>query len=372
MAEPTRLRILADDLTGALDSAAAFATPRCPIPVLWHPVRTLPAMAAIDLATREREGDDAVRRQDRLADWLLEGAPAFKKIDSLMRGNWATELAALSSRMAGWRLVVAPAFPFQGRVTRAGCQWQIGSAQPLGGNIAATLRAAGLVNADIHVHDAETDADLDAIVAREMRDGGRVLWVGTGGLADALARGRSASPPVFEPPLDARMRAPLLALIGSHHPVMQEQIDHAAAPDPRRHIRLSGAPSDIDAVLERLARGLSCLVTVTFEGARAAAAAVIAERLSQLLVHCPPPGTLFVSGGETLRDVAQATGADSLAVEGAREPGLAVSHLRGGRFEGVYVVSKSGGFGRPDLLRVLFGEASARARTTPLRMYDNF
>lgn len=361
MAERTRLRILADDLTGALDSAAAFATPRCTIPVLWQPERALPAVAAIDAGTREMDGDRAIRRHDRLADWLLEGEPAFKKIDSLMRGNWAAELAALSTRMADWRLVVAPAFPFQRRVTRAGCQWQTGSAQPLGGDIVATLRAAGLANPDIHVHDAETDADLDAIVAREMRGGGRVLWVGTGGLAAALARARPALPPASETPMDARMRAPLLALIGSHHPVIQAQIDHAAAPDPRRHVRLSASRSDIDAVLERLSRGLSCIVTVTFEGAPAAAAVVIAERFSHLLARCPPPGTLFVSGGETLRDVAHAIGADSLAVEGAREPGLAVSHLRGGRFEGVRVLSKSGGFGRPDLLRTLFDEASESA-----------
>lgn len=358
MFERTGLRILADDLTGALDSAAAFATPRCPIPVLWDPLRALPPVAAIDAGTREMKGDDAIRRQARFADWLLDGAPAFKKIDSLLRGNWAAELAALSTRMAGWRLVVAPAFPFQGRVTRAGCQWQRESAQPLWGDIAATLRTAGLLHADIHVHDAETDADLDAIVAREMREDGRVLWVGTGGLAAALARARPASPPTSEPPTEARMRSPLLALIGSHHPVMRGQIDHAAAPDPRRHVRLTADPSDIDAVLERLTQGLSCIVTVAFEGTRAAAAAVIAERFAQLLAHCPPPGTLFVAGGETLRDVAQAIGADSLAVEGAREPGLAVSYLHGGRFEGVRVVSKSGGFGRPDLLRTLFDEAS--------------
>ncbi len=358
MAERTDLRILADDLTGALDSAAAFATPLNPIPVFWHPIRALEAMAAIDAGTREMDGASAIRRHGSLADWLLDGGPAFKKIDSLMRGNWAVELAALSMRMPGWRLVVAPAFPFQRRVTRAGCQWQMDGEQPLGGDIAATLRAAGLVNADIRVHDAETDADLDAVVAREMSGGQRVLWVGTGGLAAALARAQPASPPASGPPVAPRGRGPVLALIGSHHPVMRAQIDHAAAPDPRRHVRLSADPSGIGVVLERLGQGLSCIVTVAFEGARAAAATVIAERFSHLLAHCPPPGTLFVSGGETLRDVADAIGADSLAVEGAREPGLAVSHLRGGRFEGVRVLSKSGGFGRPDLLRALFDEAS--------------
>nr|WP_246520131.1 four-carbon acid sugar kinase family protein [Ancylobacter lacus] len=352
------MRLLADDLTGALDSAAAFATPHCPVPVLWRVPLVLPAMAAVDAATREVDAERAASRHDRFADWLLGGGLAFKKIDSLMRGNWAAELGGLATRLAGWRVVVAPAFPFQGRVTRAGRQWRRDADQPLGGDIAAALRGAGLVDADLHVHDAQTDRDLDAVVAQEMAGGTRVLWVGTGGLAAALARARPPSPAAGQPPADRSVRGPVLALIGSHHPVMRAQIDHAVAPDPRRLARLSANPSDIDAVLERLARGRSCIVTVAFEGDRAAAATVIAERFSRLLAHCPPPGTLFVAGGETLRDVADAVCAERLAVEGAREPGLAVSRLQGGRFGGTRVLSKSGAFGRPGLLRTLLDEAS--------------
>lgn len=373
MAEPADVRILADDLTGALDSAAAFATPRSPIPVLWRIERDLPAAAALDAATREVDADKAMARHGRLADWLLGGNPAFKKIDSLMRGNWAAEIAGLSARTAGWRLVVAPAFPFHGRVTRSGRQWILGSDQPLGGDIAAELRRSGLVDADIRVHDAETDADLDAVVAAETSRCGRVLWVGTGGLAAALARARSTiDPTAGEPTSDRSVPGPLLALIGSHHAVTSAQIGHAVAADSRRHVRLSANPSDIDAVLERLAHGNSCIVTVAFEGARADAAAVIARRFSHLLAHCPPPGMLFVAGGETLRDVADAVGADCLKVEGAREPGLAVSRVHGGHFDGVRVLSKSGAFGQPDLLRRLFDEASEPFQRMPLQSNDIF
>ncbi|WP_306890912.1 four-carbon acid sugar kinase family protein [Ancylobacter amanitiformis] len=355
----TGVRILADDLTGALDSAAAFATPFSPLPVLWRAEHGLPAMAAIDAATREVDGDRAVARQGRFTDWLLAGEPAFKKIDSLMRGNWAAELGALAVMAEGRRLVVAPAFPFQGRVTRAGRQWKTDTNEPLGDHIHAALRQAGLIHADIRVHDAESDMDLDAIVAREMSAHRPRLWVGTGGLAAALARARPAPvAPAGAPPESPRRQAPLLALFGSNHPVTRTQIEHAIAPDPRRHVRLSASPSDIDRVLERLAGGQSCIVTVAFEGTRADAALVIAERFSRLLARCPPPGTLFVAGGETLRDVADAIGAESLAVEGAPEPGLAMSRLRGGRFDGVRVLSKSGAFGRPDLLRELLDTAS--------------
>lgn len=361
MTEPTRLRILADDLTGALDSAAAFATPRAPIPVLWRAAPGLPAIAAIDAGTRELGAASAVSRQDGFADWLLGGAPAFKKIDSLLRGNWAEEIAALSARAAGWRVVVAPAFPFHGRVTRGGRQWTLDAGEALGGDIAAVLREAGFsAAAALRVYDAQSDADLDRVVAQETSRGGPVLWVGTGGLAAALARARPASATGMGAPVASRhVSAPLLALIGSHHPVTRTQIDRAVADDPGRHVRLSANPADLDAVLERLARGLSCLVTVAFEGARPDAARVIAERFARLLARCPPPGTLFVAGGETLRDAADAIGAEALAVEGAREPGLAVSRLRGGRFDGVRVLSKSGAFGAPDLLRGLVDAASS-------------
>lgn len=376
-----RLRILADDLTGALDSAAAFAAPDVPIPVMWRLERGLPPVAAVDAATRELDLAPAVARHRALAPWLLGGAPAFRKIDSLMRGHWAAELAGLVAAAPGWRVVVAPAFPFQGRVTRGGRQWRVDPQEPLGEPIAATLRQAlrkaGATPEALSVHDAETDADLDAVVRREAWGGARVLWVGTGGLAAALARvlpgmatgaGAPATegprlnlsapaalgtppapplPPPLQPPL------PLLALIGSHHPVTTAQIDRAAAPDPGRHIWLGADRAGAEAVRQRLDRGLSAIVTVAFEGARAEAAAAIAARFAQLLDACPCPASLFVAGGETLRDVAAALGAESLAVQGALEPGLPVSRLRGGRLDGVPVVSKSGAFGPPDLLRRL-------------------
>ena len=103
----------------------------------------------------------------------------------------------------------------------------------------------------------------------------------------------------------------------------------------------------------RLARGEPCVATVAFDGDRAKAAEAIAEAFARLLDGCPRPGCLFVTGGETLRAVATALGAGSLAVEGALEPGLPFSRLVGGRFDGTLVVSKSGAFGGPDLLVAL-------------------
>ena len=52
-----RLRLVADDLTGALDTAAQFVASTGPVPVFWtHPAAdTLPPTVAIDSGTREQQ-----------------------------------------------------------------------------------------------------------------------------------------------------------------------------------------------------------------------------------------------------------------------------------------------------------------------------
>jgi D-threonate/D-erythronate kinase len=69
-----------------------------------------------------------------------------------------------------------------------------------------------------------------------------------------------------------------------------------------------------------------------------------------------PPGTLIVSGGETLKGLCISLGTQSLLVAGEVAPGLPRSVMRGGRWDGVEIVSKSGAFGPPALWRDLLME----------------
>src|SRR6185437_9942318 len=115
--QAARCRILADDLTGALDSAARFVPAAGPIPVIWSD--DPPAgHVTIDSGTRELDEAAAAARVGALAPLLAGGDPAFKKIDSLLRGHVAAELAACMASFD--RCILAPAFPFQGRITRNG------------------------------------------------------------------------------------------------------------------------------------------------------------------------------------------------------------------------------------------------------------
>ncbi len=340
----TVLRLLADDLTGALDSAARFV-PLCgPISVTWS-LDHGEGSCAVDTGTREVGPAEAIAAVTRHASMLTGADIAFKKIDSLLRGHVAAELRAC---MAGFdHCILAPAFPFQGRITRDGRQMV---------RDGTDWRDVGVDLAGLPVHDAATDADLDRIVAAGSRLPGRVLWCGTGGLAGALAGRRAVPCPVLAGPLLADplladpllagplLAGPLLALIGSRHPTTMAQL--ACVPDLHRIVPV-GAPVGF--------RG-SAAVTVDVPATtdRERAAILIPETLLAVLQRSERPSGIFVSGGETLRGICGGLGATSLLVDGEIEPGVPTAVLRGGLWDGQRIVSKSGAFGDAGFLGRLF------------------
>lgn len=353
----TTLRLLADDLTGALDTAAEFVGLTGPVHALWQGGygAGLPANAALDLATREGSLEAARAATLAAVPALAQGGIAFKKIDSLMRGHTLAELAVCFQAGPWQHVVLAPAFPFQGRVTRHGQQYAAhrGGWSPAGPDLVTALRVLGVTAQragptgllpGITVFDAETDADLAAVVAQAGGSGAAVLWCGTGGLARALASGwASATPP---------LPTPILGLFGSDQAVTAAQL---AACHPHWHTLPDASPSSIAGLTAALDRhGVAAVSHSLPQGTPRGEAATRIEAAFRTLVDgLPAPGTLVAAGGETLRGLCVALGATSLEVRGSVMPGVPVSRLRGGRWDGVTVVSKSGAFGHPTLLRDL-------------------
>jgi D-threonate/D-erythronate kinase len=350
------LRLLADDLTGALDSAAAFGAPDAPLPVAWRSDAVTEAGAfAFDSGTREKPADEAAALVARLAPLLFAGADslAYKKVDSLLRGSEAEEIDAVLRARPFARVLVAPAFPAQRRTTRDGRQGVLAANgwEALPTDLAARLERLGhavarrrpgdAVPDGVSVWDADTDADLDAIAAAAGEAPG-ILFVGSGGLAAALAR-RQARETAAAP----RLARPLLGLFGTHHPVMLGQLASAA----HACVAIRGA-NDAPRVAARLSAEGAAFVTLDLSPdiPREAAAARIAAAFAGLVARLDQPGTLVVAGGETLRALCDALGADALGVTGELMPGIPCSRLAGGRWNGTAVVSKSGAFGAPDLL----------------------
>jgi uncharacterized protein YgbK (DUF1537 family) len=214
-----------------------------------------------------------------------------------------------------------------------------------------------LAESDVMVFDALTDADLQAIVdAVPAQVGGKpVLWCGSGGLARALARGAT---PV---PLSAdSLPRPTLAIVGTDHEVSRLQVDRAASLGNILHVAVNGdGGNTADRVGFALEHGSTCLVTFAFPACTGhqSAAASIERYLTLSLPRLVRPASLVVTGGQTLRAVCRAVGATHLEVVAERSPGVPCSRIRGGIWEGVHVVSKSGGFGDPAWLVTLLADA---------------
>jgi len=240
-----------------------------------------------------------------------------------LRGHVALELATCLRRFD--HCVLAPAFPFQGRITRGGRQLARVADQwrEIGTDLQSELKRHGLA---VQIHDAETNADLDSIVAAGRRLPGRVLWCGTGGLASALA----GHGPVPRPALPG----PVLALIGSNHPVSLAQA--------------GAVPVALQSAIVR------CELPLGVNPSRARSH--IRNTFTAYLQRTRRPGTLYVSGGETLRDLCDALGVTHLEVDGEIVPGVPTSVMRGGDWDGQRLVSKSGAFGDTGFLADLLGE----------------
>ncbi|MGY8631214.1 four-carbon acid sugar kinase family protein [Bradyrhizobium sp. 14AA] len=367
----TSVRLLADDLTGALDTAAEFVGLCGPFNVTW-PEAAAPqdsGSLAIDSGTRERSKAESIEIVGRLAPLLQEATIAYKKVDSLLRGAWAAELGACLHGGHWTSCVVAPAFDYQGRRTVNGQQFARtvqGDWHRVGDNLLAQLQLEGiealrgeadtLSRGDVQVFDAESDIDLDRVVEMGRRMPGPVLWCGSGGLAGALARSHRSDAP-------SQWKLPVLGLFGSDQAATASQL--AACGEAT--ITLAEGEGAARVQRKLAADGVALVKFSLGEGlTRADAARRIAREMTALISTLEPPGTLIVAGGETLKAACVALGAHALQVTGRIVPGLPRSILQGGRWAGVDVVSKSGAFGPSELWRDLLRDNHLLRMESPI------
>ena len=394
--------ILADDLTGAADCAAAFAAAgRSPV-VLLEPSGSRGGAPGggdiVALSANSRDVDDAQAR-DAMASAVRELSHAqpriwFKKIDSTLRGHLCPELRVVTEFLRPELTIVCPAFPRAGRVLREGRVyvhgrpleqtqlWQAAGGGPthlpamlstdvapvvsvglaalrdrsLAGTLRVTARGATIVA------DAERDDDLDALIAAGVESGRDVLWVGSAGLAGALACAlqapalpAAAQTASREPSRDAPVGGPVLVVAGSGAPQTRRQIaDLLASRDTELVVLpvaalLDGEPEirrATGALVERaLAAGRDAVVTIEpiGTGSRSGEDRHLSDRLGALVGDLAADfAGLVLTGGDTARAVLQAMGIAELSVLGSVEDGVPLSLATA---TGRYVVTKAGAFG---------------------------
>ncbi|MBP6900250.1 MAG: hypothetical protein KBC73_09190 [Burkholderiaceae bacterium] len=398
-----QIRLLADDLTGALDSAAAFAG-SVHVHLDQAPERGADeGVQAVATATRDVAVAALPQRLAGVLDWLAGAGLAFKKVDSLLRGNTFAECAWLARSGGFDGLVFAPAFPAQGRLTQAAQQYLLrpaaaaaaapGEAQrtPVGPAIDQAFAALGLAvcrgaeppppgaagaGPVVWVPDVLGDADLLQLALRTLPGAqalpGRWLWCGSAGLAQALAAARlrvaanshpAATPPQPVPPPPARGRpAGALMLGASHHPVVRRQWARLRQAWPQALQVEAGDARQFAAACEALRQpfDVAALELSPLQPLDAQQAALLLQQqLAQLLACMRRPGLLLVVGGDSLLACCRASGARSLRTLAALRPGWGHALLVGGAWDGLECHSRSGAFGDDDDLQQMLAQSLA-------------
>lgn len=344
-----RLAVVADDLTGAADAAAPFASRGAEVSLtLSGPPRGDVDVLALVSDSRWREASDAANRVGQLVrqarDW---GADAlFVKVDSTLRGNVRAEVGAALAAWGGAQAIAAPAFPAQGRVVRHGVLVVHGEPQP--GSV------AGCFPEGVSLFDAETDEELDEIAERVLNEG--AVAIGSAGLARALADVILPGPPG---PQGARRPtgpvAGVLVVVGTVHLASRAQALALTGSGAVCVLVTQSAPVRIEEAVVALARGGRVLVMTDIahhvEADSPGTAAVAAELalVVQAITDAVPTAALVLTGGETALAVSRALGARELRLLAEISPGIAIGELVLAD-RSIPAITKSGGFGAHDAL----------------------
>jgi uncharacterized protein YgbK (DUF1537 family) len=389
--------LIADDLTGAMDSGLQFAQQGLDAVVMMERGATVAARTLVyTTESRELPPSQAVRRLQELLPLVGERL-IYKKIDSTLRGNVGYELRVLAVLAAVRAIVVAPAFPQGGRTTLGGVQlvhdrplalteFRDDPRWPMRESHVPTLlmqqagMEVGLVEhsivaqgaqavaselrrqaARIVVVDAASDADLAHIAQALHTLGPRWVPCGSAGLARPwaalLAEDVEPVTPESWPPLDR----PALFVCGSRNPATLRQVEHlAAAGEPRIMLDALGSYDEdreatrlAGAVCEALGQGRDTLLEASTAPllpgggpriTRILARAALAAAQQQLL------GGLFMTGGDVAIALCQQLGVRALRILAQIQPGLPGAQLIGGLCDGLPAATKAGGFGTDDAL----------------------
>ncbi|HET9014642.1 MAG TPA: four-carbon acid sugar kinase family protein [Thermomicrobiaceae bacterium] len=395
MSRAARVIIVADDLTGAADTAAAFAR-HALTAMIDLGDGPLPEADVVAVSTESRHlAPDLARRRVTNAAARLRRVVhptrtiLYKKVDSTLRGNPADELDALMDALGLELALAAPAFPAQGRTTVGGRQRVDGrplEETPLArevpssrldlalvargrtsaaldlaavrGGAGAIASAIGQAGRGVVVADAESEADLATLVEGSRRAGVRLLC-GSAGLAAALGAALGVGDDAAQ--AESHASGPVLLVIASRHPRTLAQLrtaEDAGIPvlSPSEGA-LAGDDGEQARVVERAARLLARqrVLALTTAGHRDLPGDPldVARNLAGLvrrIARVEPPGALILTGGDVADAVCRVLGARAIRVLGEVEPGIPWGTLVGGDLDANPVVTKAGGFGGDDFL----------------------
>ncbi len=351
-----RVLILADDLTGALDTAAQF--PGKAVVLVDQDYRVEAEVVAVSSDSRYLSPPQAKKKVSAILESFPKPAHLYKKVDSTMRGNVGAELEAVK-RYTGSRIPFTPAFPEQGRVIVDGNllvdgvpleDTQYAEDLPIrSSSIIELLKANSTLNPSFW-----EDGWGDVLVFRDIRSreelrqafrsiverGAEKVMGGSAGLAMELSR--------YIGLIEAEKpssRSPILVVSGSRNKTTIEQLEELS-----RHIAVHevGVKDLLGRVAEALKNGEDAAIASYLGGTLDYGKWRMLPSLVKSLTSFI--GGIILVGGETTRLILTTLSAKAVRIGGSIEEGVAAGWIIGGALDGKPIVTKAGGFGRRETL----------------------
>lgn len=416
-----KLLIIADDFTGALDTGVQFAAKGASTRVVVDcgiSFANMPQelqVLIVDAETRHLPANEAYHIVYNVVKKALEAGftHIYKKTDSALRGNVGSELAAVMKAAGADRMAFIPALPCMNRITRAGIQYIDGVpvADSVFGqdpfepvtesrvdaivaektDLPAVLHARNepveMKARGIHIYDAETQADLNRL-GNELGADGWKLCAGCAGFAAVIAK---LLLPDGHAPALPRLKPGLFVVCGSVNPVTLRQLCEAEK-SGFTHIHLNPAQKlesdwvqgpQRQAFVEKwlaLAKEGRCILDVNDPPGCDCTAKYAALHgmnteymrrqistnlaiLTKAILDEGLQSTILCTGGDTLLALMKQVKVGQMIPVGELAPGAVLTQFcyNGHLYD---IISKSGGFGAPDLL------IKIREEITMLKQYN--
>lgn len=404
-----KLLVISDDFTGALDTGVQFAGKGMKTKVLSYLPETQEALnqlqaqvLVIDARTRHLNGKEAYQKIWNLVHMAKEvGIPyIYKKTDSGLRGNIGKELEAALMASGEPYLTFIPALPAMNRVTVGGVHYVDGipihkSAfgrdpfEPVvSPKVADLFQGVSVKTAEykenrhyvrgeekeIGIFDASSETQIRTITQDLMKQNRLGVMAGCAGFASVLGDFLKLETQEVEKPL---ITDKMLILCGSINEITRGQIDYAEKEGMKR-ITMTPVqqltPGYLNSEegrmwLHRLKKdceaGITCVIetgisdmekvaryreenNIPLKQARVTISRTLGGVLKGLL-EMGMEAALMIIGGDTLASFITEMHCEEITIYRELEQGTVLSSIKVNGKE-QWIISKSGGFGEPELL----------------------
>ncbi len=396
-----RFVIIADDLTGAMDTGVGFAKIGLDTIVSFGDIiRHRATVVVISTDSRADDPETAYEKTRREAS-KFAGLYVYKKIDSTLRGNIGIELRALMDTLGAEKTIVCPAFPANKRAVVDGIllvdnvpvdqtYFAHDPGSPVteahiptllhkqGGFRVGTVGLEGVRRGPSYLAQQIADSEQSVLVVDATEQNhlrylaealalGNSTWLpcGSAGLASELPLAfgyRSQQVTPAESPIHCK---PILLVIGSRNDATARQLRKAEASlqlpvivvEPDQYLSNRGTSARTSQLARKAGSFISCgrsvVITTTlshYSRALKDSAAGILAAIAAKIIERWEIGGIILSGGDIARATCEALGITGVRVIMELQPGIVVGETIGSTRAGLRIVTKAGGFGNEDAI----------------------